>query len=81
MENYTPWGKSASIDLHGCVHERLTNPDLLKEFVAGIIKVIDMVAYGPCHIGRFGQGDLEGLSAIQFIETSGYYCPFGRSGE
>ncbi len=29
-----------------------------------------MKAHGPCHIDRFGSGNLEGYSAIQFIETS-----------
>ena len=63
-----PWGKSVSIDLHECAHERLIDGELLKEFVLETIKLIGMVAHGPCHVERFGVGP--GLSAMQFIETS-----------
>lgn len=66
----TAWGKSIAIDLHQCEHERLTDPSLLKQFVAEVIKVVDMEAHGPCYVDRFGGGDIEGLSAMQFIKTS-----------
>jgi S-adenosylmethionine/arginine decarboxylase-like enzyme len=65
-----PWGKSASIDLFDCEHDRLTSPDLLREFVAEVIKIIDMEAHGPCYVDRFAEGALEGYSAMQFIKTS-----------
>lgn len=68
--NPTAWGKSVAIDLHGCQHDRLTSPELLRQFVAEVIKVVDMEAHGACHVDRFGEGDIEGLSAIQFIKTS-----------
>lgn len=68
--NETHWGISAAIDLHGCNHDRLTDAKLLEDFVKQIIEVINMKAHGPCHIDRFGEGSLEGYSAIQFIETS-----------
>lgn len=64
------WGKSVSIDLHGCAHERLTSADLLKQFVNEIIAIMDMEAHGPTYIDRFGDGELEGYSAMQFIKTS-----------
>lgn len=65
-----PWGKSVSIDLHDCVNECLTNPDLLKEFIAEVIKIVGMEAHGPCYVDRFGEGEIEGYSAMQFIKTS-----------
>lgn len=65
-----PWGKSISLDLYGCDLEPISNPEKIKKFVADVIKEINMKAHGPCHIERFGTGDLEGYSAIQFIETS-----------
>lgn len=70
MSKSAPWGKSVSIDLHDCDHKTLTNPDVIKSFVAKIIKKVRMKAHGPCHIERFGVGKLEGYSAMQFIETS-----------
>ncbi len=68
--NETHWGISAAIDLHGCNHDRLTDPKLLEDFVKQVIELIGMKAHGPCHIDRFGEGSIEGYSAIQFIETS-----------
>ena len=35
-----------------------------------VIDAIGMRAHGPLMIERFGDGDLEGWSALQFIETS-----------
>jgi S-adenosylmethionine/arginine decarboxylase-like enzyme len=64
------WGKSVAISLQECEHDRLTNPELLKEFIAEVIKVVDMEAYGPCYVERFGEGNIEGYSAMQFITTS-----------
>ena len=64
------WGKSAAIDLHDCEHDRVNNKEILANFVKEVIEVVHMQAHGPCHIDRFGAGNLEGYSAIQFIETS-----------
>ncbi|OGY34509.1 MAG: hypothetical protein A3D99_03375 [Candidatus Andersenbacteria bacterium RIFCSPHIGHO2_12_FULL_45_11] len=66
------WGKSAHIDLTGCEHDRLTSAPILEAFVKGLVEKIGMMAHGPCYIDRFGSpdSDLEGYSAMQFIETS-----------
>lgn len=65
-----PWGKSAAIDLYECQHDRLTDPELLRSFVAQVVKVVNMEAHGLCHVERFGDEELEGYSAMQFIKTS-----------
>jgi len=70
MKSYKPWGKSVSIDLYGCDHARTTDPEGLKRFIADLIESVDMVAHGPCYVDRFGDGELLGYSAMQFIETS-----------
>jgi S-adenosylmethionine/arginine decarboxylase-like enzyme len=71
MKNaYLPWGKSSSIDLFGCDLALISNPDSIKKYISEIIIKINMVAHGPCYIDRFGEGILEGYSAMQFIETS-----------
>lgn len=64
------WGKSIAIDLHECNLAVISDPLKIKQFIREIIEVIDMVAYGPVYIDRFGVGELEGWSAMQFIETS-----------
>lgn len=70
MKHTSSWGKSTAINLYGCNKAILSNPSAIKTFIAEIIKKINMVAHGPTYIERFGSGDLEGYSAMQFIETS-----------
>ena len=67
---YTPWGTSAAIDLHGCSFAALADPGIITAFVRELIAAIGMRAHGPLHLERFGTGELEGWSAMQFIETS-----------
>jgi S-adenosylmethionine/arginine decarboxylase-like enzyme len=65
-----PWGMLAAIDLHGCDRSRLEDADTLRRFVPSLIDAIGMRAHGPLALDRFGGGELEGWSAMQFIETS-----------
>ncbi len=67
---YAPWGMLAAIDLHGCDRGLLEDPDTIRRFVPTVIEAIGMRAHGPLHLERFGDGELEGWSAMQFIETS-----------
>jgi S-adenosylmethionine/arginine decarboxylase-like enzyme len=60
----------AAIDLHGCERRRIEDPDSIRAFVPAVIEAIGMRAHGPLHLERFGDGELEGWSAMQFIETS-----------
>ena len=67
---YVPWGMLAAIDLHDCDRDRLADPDNIRRFVPAVIDAIGMVAHGDLAIDRFGDDELEGWSALQFIETS-----------
>jgi S-adenosylmethionine decarboxylase len=69
-QTYRPWGMLAAIDLHGCERSRLEDPGTLRRFVPSLIDAIGMRAHGPLMLDRFGDGELEGWSAMQFIETS-----------
>jgi S-adenosylmethionine/arginine decarboxylase-like enzyme len=60
----------AAIDLHGCERGRVADPDAIRSFVSAVVDAIGMRAHGPLHLERFGDGELEGWSAMQFIETS-----------
>ena len=64
------WGMLAAIDLHGCDRARLADPDAIRRFVPTVIDAIGMRAHGSLLLERFGDGELEGWSAMQFIETS-----------
>ena len=62
-----PWGQSASINLFDCNRATLSDPQIIKAFILGVIKSLGMRAHGPTHIDRFGdpQSGLEGWSAMQ----------------
>ena len=64
------WGQLTAIDLHKCRSDLLTSASVLSDFCKEICKEIGMVRYGEPIIKRFGEGDLEGYSAMQFIHTS-----------
>ena len=65
-----PWGQMAVIDLHDCDRAALADAETIRRFVPVVIEAIGMRAHGPLMLERFGEGDLEGWSAMQFIETS-----------
>jgi S-adenosylmethionine/arginine decarboxylase-like enzyme len=65
-----PWGMLAAIDLHHGDRERLADPDSIRRCVPALISAIGMRAHGPLMLERFGDDELEGWSALQFIETS-----------
>jgi len=70
------WGLLASIDLHHCNHELISSPQKIKRFIYELCERIDMTRHGECLIERFGQGDIEGYSVFQFIETSAITAHF-----
>jgi len=78
VRSYAPWGMLAAIDLHGCDCARLADPDTIRRFVPAVIAAIGMRAHGPLHLERFGHDELEGWSAMQFIETSSVTEVWGR---
>jgi len=67
---YVDWGMLAAVDLHDCERSRLEDSDTIRRFVPALVDAIGMVAHGPLMLDRFGDGELEGWSAMQFIETS-----------
>lgn len=67
----TPWGTAASIDCYDCNPEIIRDAGLIKQFTKELIDLIDMKAYGPCHVVHFGEEDrVAGYSMFQLIETS-----------
>ena len=66
---YVPWDLLAAISLRGCDRGRPADPDSIRRFVAIVIDAIGMRAHGGLALDRFGDGDREGWSAMQFIET------------
>lgn len=73
------WGLLASLDLHACRPEYIRQPKKIREFVVKLCDSIGMKRYGPTMIKRFGEGELEGYSALQFIETSSVTIHFDET--
>lgn len=70
------WGLTASIDLSECDHQLIQSPKAIKIFVDEVIRKIGMKSYGPIHLKKFAEGNLEGYSVMQFIETSSIVIHF-----
>lgn len=67
---YLPWGYHLCLDLYEVNHKKIIKEEFVREYVRTIIKKIGMKAHGDCHCERFGEAHLNGISAMQFIETS-----------
>ncbi len=65
----TPWGFSTVLDLKKCNYKIKDKADI-QDYVFQLCDLIDMKRFGPCHIHRFGNGNKEGYSMVQLIETS-----------
>ena len=75
------WGRSVSVDLHGCDLALITNQKMIARFVRQLAKLLHMKRVGPLEIKRFGHGQLRGYSMMQFIETSTIIAHFDEQGE
>ena len=65
------WGISSSIDCYDCDADMIRSIAQVKLFTKQLIELIDMRAYGPCHVVYFGEDEkVAGLSMFQLIETS-----------
>lgn len=60
----------ASINLYHCHPRYLKTPKKIRQFIIELCRLIGMRRHGPALIERFAEGELEGYSALQFIETS-----------
>lgn len=67
-----PWGRHLVVDLYGCDMGHIRDGDFIREFVAVLVKAIDMEAYGPLLLERFAldNPDAAGYSGVQLITTS-----------
>lgn len=63
------YGKHLLLSAAGC-GDALLDIGTVRRFIADLVAEIDMRAYGPCIVERFGSGSEIGLSGVQLIETS-----------
>lgn len=64
------WGKLGVINLYKCNPHKIRSKREIKKFMKQLCIEINMIVHGPCIVERFGEGSLEGISAMQLIETS-----------
>ena len=64
------WGYHLIVNAGGCDPEAIRSKDTIKRFSDELVKGIDMVAYGPPRIVRFGTSVQKGYTLVQLIETS-----------
>lgn len=71
-----PWGWLLGLDMSRCCKKAINDPVVIKAFTQQLVRDIDMIAYGPTHVMKFGSGDKEGYSMFQMIETSNISAHF-----
>ncbi len=73
------WGKLASVNLYGCNPNLIKNKRHIRCYVKELCKEINMKPYGKTIVKRFGKSDLNGISVLQFIETSSITLHFDET--
>lgn len=73
------WGKLASINLYACNPKSIKSKKKISDYIVELCDLIDMKRFGKSIIQRFAEGDLEGYSAMQFIETSSITLHFDET--
>lgn len=71
------WGFHLALDCKECFLPYIKDADNVKRFAQALVIRIDMKAYGEPQVIHFGEGDKEGFTLVQLIETSnicGHFC-------
>jgi S-adenosylmethionine/arginine decarboxylase-like enzyme len=76
MQPLRTWGKHLILDAARVAPQTIRNPAIIHDFNKTLVKRIDMVAYGPPQIVRFGSGNKAGYTLVQLIETSNICAHF-----
>lgn len=64
------WGYELLVDAAGCERGIVTDAEQMRQWLAALVQAIDMKAHGEPLIEHFGSADLQGITALQLIETS-----------
>jgi S-adenosylmethionine/arginine decarboxylase-like enzyme len=71
------WGLAVGIDLERCNMDKISDPEMIKQFVIGLCDYITMKRFGDPVIVKFGNDPkLSGYSLMQLIETSSITAHF-----
>ena len=64
------WGVHLVYDGYNCNHINIRDDFVIKKFLQELVPAIDMVAFGEPQVIHFGEGNKQGFTAVQLIETS-----------
>ena len=73
-----PCGFHLVIDAVKCDLAAIKSKSTIAAFVKHLVKEIDMKAYGPPRIVRFGDGNKMGYTLVQLIQTSNIMAHFSE---
>ena len=80
-EGLQPFGTELILDLVGCDLAAISSGERIATFATDLCRLIDMKAYGPPFVERFGLADLKtaGYTLVQLIETSSIVAHFSEA--
>ncbi len=65
-----PTGESIAIDLYNCSKDLIGSEPHIREYVEEVLKIIDIAAYGACHVVHKGKDATDmGYSMFQLTES------------
>jgi len=69
-EQEQAWGMLTSLDIYDCDPEKIRDGEAIGRYAGELCRLLEVRAYGPPQVVNFGQGEVEGYSLVQLIETS-----------
>ena len=76
--NENSWGWHLAIDASGLNHQAITSKETIAAFAKKLVNDIDMIAFGEPQVVHFGEGNKEGFTLVQLIETSNICAHFNN---
>jgi S-adenosylmethionine/arginine decarboxylase-like enzyme len=76
MNENAYWGYHLIVNAGGCNKAAITDHGTIYDFAKELVEKIEMVAYGEPQIVFFGEGNKEGYTLVQLIETSNICAHF-----
>lgn len=71
-----PWGYHLVLNCYNSQRKYIKDKDNIIAFTKELVERIDMKAYGEPQVIHFGEGDKQGYTLIQLIETSNICAHF-----
>lgn len=72
------WGYHLILDCYDANLDQMKSKSNVEQFAKTLVERIDMKAYGEPQVIHFGEGDKEGFTLVQLIETSNICAHFAN---